>query len=191
VSAAYWDWKYGSTIPAVNATQVGGTAQTGADVGGIVANIHDTDLPAVKSDTAAILVDTGTTLDGRIPAALVGGRMDASVGAQAVNADSAGVTEILTRVADAPAGSAPTLALTVGTILTSGGNNTASLFYTDLPGGNDFWKDCLILITSGALAGQLKKVGAFADANGVVTLTAGQAFTATPADGVTFTVENR
>jgi hypothetical protein len=31
----------------------------------------------------AILLDTGTTLDGRIPAALVGGRMDASVGAMA------------------------------------------------------------------------------------------------------------
>jgi hypothetical protein len=33
----------------------------------------------------AILLDTGTTLDGRIPAALVGGRMDASVGAMAAN----------------------------------------------------------------------------------------------------------
>ena len=31
------------------------------------------DLAAVKSDTAAILVDTGTTLDGRIPAALTAG----------------------------------------------------------------------------------------------------------------------
>jgi len=31
----------------------------------------------------SILTDTGTTLDGRIPAALVSGRMDASVGAQA------------------------------------------------------------------------------------------------------------
>src|SRR3990167_3278321 len=38
-------------------------------------------LGAIKTDTAAILVDTGTTLDGRIPAALVSGRMDASVGA--------------------------------------------------------------------------------------------------------------
>src|SRR3990170_1316970 len=36
-------------------------------------------LGAIKTDTAAILVDTGTTLDGRIPAALVSGRMDASV----------------------------------------------------------------------------------------------------------------
>lgn len=41
------------------------------------------DVAAVKVDTAAILVDTGTTLDGRIPAALVGGRIDASVGAMA------------------------------------------------------------------------------------------------------------
>lgn len=32
-----------------------------------------------------ILVDTGTTLDARIPAALTGGRMDASVGAMAAN----------------------------------------------------------------------------------------------------------
>ena len=32
-----------------------------------------------------ILTDTGTTLDGRIPAALVSGRMDASVGAMAAN----------------------------------------------------------------------------------------------------------
>lgn len=43
------------------------------------------DVAAVKVDTAAILVDTGTTLDARIPAALVGGRMDASVGAMAAN----------------------------------------------------------------------------------------------------------
>ena len=33
----------------------------------------------------AILVDTGTTLDGRIPAALVGGRMDSDIGAKTGN----------------------------------------------------------------------------------------------------------
>src|SRR3990167_2870591 len=38
------------------------------------------DIAAVKVDTAAILVDTGTTLDGRIPAALVGGRVDSNPG---------------------------------------------------------------------------------------------------------------
>jgi hypothetical protein len=45
-----------------------------SDAGGL-------DLDAQRTDVAAILVDTGTTLDGRIPAALVGGRMDASIGA--------------------------------------------------------------------------------------------------------------
>jgi hypothetical protein len=37
-----------------------------AVVDGIVDDLHSTDLPAVKADTAAILTDTGTTLDGKI-----------------------------------------------------------------------------------------------------------------------------
>ena len=45
------------------------------------------EIDLIKTDAAAILVDTGTTLDGRIPAALVGGKMDASVGAVAVGVD--------------------------------------------------------------------------------------------------------
>lgn len=43
------------------------------------------DIIALKAETAAILVDTGTTLDGRIPAALVGGRMDSDIGAKTGN----------------------------------------------------------------------------------------------------------
>lgn len=42
-------------------------------------------LGAIKTDTAAILVDTGTTLDARIPAALVGGRIDSDIGAKTGN----------------------------------------------------------------------------------------------------------
>lgn len=56
-------------------------ARVGAPAGASVS----ADIAAVKVDTAAILVDTGTTLDARIPAALVSGRMDASVGAMAAN----------------------------------------------------------------------------------------------------------
>lgn len=44
-----------------------------------------TDVSALATNVAAILVDTGTTLDGRLPAALVSGRIDASVGAMAAN----------------------------------------------------------------------------------------------------------
>jgi uncharacterized protein (UPF0548 family) len=45
----------------------------------------DTQLSTIDTVVDAILVDTGTTLDARIPAALVSGRMDASVGAMAAN----------------------------------------------------------------------------------------------------------
>lgn len=63
-------------------TYTGNTVQTGDAYGRLGAPAgasHAADVAAVKVDTAAILVDTGTTLDGRIPAALVGGRMDATV----------------------------------------------------------------------------------------------------------------
>jgi len=77
------------TFPTVTAvgtltTYTGNTPQTGdsfARLGAPAGASHAADVAAVKVDTAAILVDTGTTLDGRIPAALVGGRMDCNVGA--------------------------------------------------------------------------------------------------------------
>ena len=62
-----------------NAVKIGptgsGTAQTAGDVvAAVITNAAGVDIAAdiiaVKADTAAILVDTGTTLDGRIPAAL-------------------------------------------------------------------------------------------------------------------------
>ena len=40
---------------------------------------------SVSADIASIKTDTGTTIPGRLPAALVGGRMDAYVGAMAAN----------------------------------------------------------------------------------------------------------
>lgn len=46
-------------------------------------------LGAIKGDTAAILVDTGTTLPALLPAALVGGRIDANVGAVSGDATAA------------------------------------------------------------------------------------------------------
>ena len=62
-----------------------------ADAAGglIISDAGGLDADAQRSDVAAILVDTGTTLDGRIPAALVGGRMDANVGAISADATAA------------------------------------------------------------------------------------------------------
>ena len=58
-----------------------------ADAAGglVISDAGGLDADAQRADVAAILVDTGTTLDGRIPAALVSGRMDACVGAMAAN----------------------------------------------------------------------------------------------------------
>ena len=65
-----------------------------------LANVTD-GLGAIKTDTAAILVDTGTTLDGRIPAALVAGRMDSSVGAMAADTITASAVAVGAIAADA------------------------------------------------------------------------------------------
>lgn len=83
-----------------------GTAQTGdsyARLGAPAGASVSADIAAMKVDTAAILVDTGTTLDARIPAALVGGRMDASVGAMAANVMTAAAlaTDAGAEIADA------------------------------------------------------------------------------------------
>lgn len=85
---AVWSTAARTLTAATNITSTGGTTvpQTGdsfARLGAPAGASVSADIAAVKVDTAAILVDTGTTLDGRIPAALVGGRMDASVGAMA------------------------------------------------------------------------------------------------------------
>jgi hypothetical protein len=67
----------GTALPNAAADAAGGLPIS--DAGGL-------DLDAqIGADIDAILVDTGTTLDGRIPAALVSGRIDASVGAMAAN----------------------------------------------------------------------------------------------------------
>jgi len=84
----------------------------------------------------------------------------------------------------------PALGLTTGVIVDHA-SNSATTFSTNLAGADNFWNNALILITSGALAGQVKEIGDFADADGFVTLTSGQAFTAEPAADVTFTIINR
>ena len=71
----------GTALPAAAADAAGGLIIS--DAGGLDA---DAQLVTKIND---ILTDTGTTLDGRIPAALVGGRMDANVGAISSDATAA------------------------------------------------------------------------------------------------------
>src|SRR5687768_15220248 len=67
-----------------------------------------------------------------------------------------------------------------GSIVTDGGN-TALTFKTDLSEStNDFWKDALILFTSGTLSGQVKKITGYTGATKFVSVQS--AFTGTPSN---------
>jgi hypothetical protein len=116
-----------------------GTAQTGdsfARLGAPAGASVSADVAAVKVDTAAILVDTGTTLDGRIPAALVGGRMDANVGAISNDATAADNLETLL---DDTAGPVPWMGIIdQGTAQSATGNDIV------LRAGNSHANDTLI-----------------------------------------------
>jgi len=75
-----------------------------------------------------------------------------------------------------------------GAVATDAGNS-ATAFKTNLAeSDNDYWKDCLLEITSGALIGQIKKVDAYAGATKIITMKT--AFTGIPADAVTFKIIN-
>jgi len=98
----------------------------------------DGDWAELQTDVDAILVDTGTTLDGRIPAALVGGRMDASAGAIAANAITAAsiASDAGAEIADAvwdEATSGHSTAGTTGKALTDAGS-AGDPWGTALPG---------------------------------------------------------
>ena len=75
-----------------------------------------------------------------------------------------------------------------GSVDTDGGN-TSSTFKTDLTESTtDYWKDALLLFTSGSLAGQVKKVSAYNGSTKFVTLSS--AFTAAPSSGDRFVLVN-
>jgi hypothetical protein len=77
------------------------------------------------------------------------------------------------------------------TVANPGSANTTSVFGTDLAGADDYWIGAMVQLTSGALNGQVKTIGDFADTNGVVTLKSGDVFTGIPQAGVTGVIINR
>jgi hypothetical protein len=68
--------------------------------------------------------------------------------------------------------------------------NSATSFKTTLTDAtNDYWKDCLLRITSGALIKQVKRVSAYNGSTKVISVVGG--FTGIPADDVTFDLINQ
>lgn len=75
-----------------------------------------------------------------------------------------------------------------GTVQTSG-SNTSSTFLTDLASStNDFWKDCLLLFTTGTLTGQVKKITAYNGTTKFVTISG--AYTGAPSNTDRFILVN-
>jgi hypothetical protein len=71
------------------------------------------------------------------------------------------------------------------------GTLTAAAFTSSKTEANDFWNDALVLFRTGSLAGQVKKIGDFANSGGLITLATGLAFTAAPANGDVFQILNQ
>lgn len=76
-----------------------------------------------------------------------------------------------------------------GTVVSDAGN-TATTFKADRTESvTDHWKDALLLFTSGALVGQVKRVSAFNPTTDFITVSS--AFTAAPSAGDRFLLVNR
>ena len=127
------------------------TDATGATVG--------VDVVAVKADTAAILVDTGTTLDGRIPAALVGGKMDSVADVTAISGDATAADNLESEYDGT--GYGQVLQRTTIATLTSQTSFTLTAGSAD----NDAYNGCIIVIQDAATAAQ-KAVGVVGDYTG-------------------------
>lgn len=153
------------------------------------------DLDGQRADVAAILVDTGTTLDGRIPAALVSGRMDASVGAMAADvvtasaiaANAIGASELaadaVAEIADGVWDEAVSGHSVSGTYgehhyviysgQVSGATSTTTLIDSGLTQADtDHWKGRIIIFLDGTLKYQATDITAFDPALDKLTFTA-------------------
>jgi hypothetical protein len=129
-------------------------------------------LATVDATVDAILVDTGTTIPALLPSALVGGKMDANIGA--VNASTT---------------AAVNLALSAGVIVAASaitGTLSITAMTTDLTETtDDHYIGRIVIWTSGVLINQATAITDYTGASKLVTYTA---TTEAPSNGDTFII---
>lgn len=130
------------------------------------------DIDASSTQLAAIVLDTGTNLPALLPAALVGGRIDADVGGISTSATAADNLE------------ASTLGI-VATTVNDAGASTTAFIITSGEDTDDHFNGRIITFTSGALDGQSTDITDYTGATKAVTVTA---LTEAPANGVSFVI---
>jgi len=128
-------------------------------------------------NTTNLPVEIGTS--GRYALTLTAGEMDAAWVHIKIEKDGiVDPVDLLLGTAGNPTGA-----------VVSDAGNGANTFKTDLAeSANDHWKDCLLLFTSGVLAGQVKKVTAYNSTTKFVTV--GSPFTSVPGAGDRFVLIN-
>ena len=185
VPANVWDSLFGADALQVDVAQWLGTAAATPTVAGVpeVDLTHvagaTTNVAALATNVDAILTDTGTTLDGRIPAALVGGRIDANLGA--ISGSTNGVAA-LQRSADSIVRCTVGAASTTTNIVTSACSPSGAVA--------DQFKGRIVIFdantTTAALRGQATDITASTNAaTPELTVTA---LTTAPASGDTFVI---
>lgn len=131
---------------------------------------------AAFANTTNQPAEIGST--GRYSLALTAAEMDAAWVHVYVTKASADDFDSLIGTAGAPSAS-----------VVADGGNTSTTFKTDrAEATTDYWKDALVLFTSGALAGQVKKVSAYNGTTKFVTLSS--AFTGAPSAADRFVFVN-
>lgn len=130
----------------VNVTQVAGTTQTAGDI------IGDTN-----------------DIQARLPAALVSGRIDASVGAMAAGSVTAAAIATGAIDADALAADAVAEIRSVISGAADSGTTTTMVDAALTQADTDYWKGDLILFTSGTISGQCRLITGFTPATDTVT----------------------
>ncbi len=76
-----------------------------------------------------------------------------------------------------------------GTVVVNGGNTATTFLTNRTETVDDYWKDSLLVWTTGGLIGQVKKVSAYTGSTKFITLSS--AFTAAPSTGDQFILVNR
>jgi hypothetical protein len=169
----------GVTVLASLGTAAASTAQTGdnfARLGAPSGASIAADIAAAKSDTAAIKTQTDKLN-------FTGSYVQSQVKDQD-NIDFSALQKISLNSAR------PTGAAAESAAVTANGANSATSFQTTLVETVDsYWNDALLKITSGALAGQVKRVTGYVGSTKTITVATG--FTSTPANGVTFDIINQ
>jgi hypothetical protein len=135
--------------------------------------VYRLDLPDAAFATGANYVDVGGTVTGMI---VIGGRVRL-VDYSLEDAVRMGLSALVST------------ALATGTVTTDAGNSATSFETSLSETTNDYWKDSYLLLTSGVLAGQQKRITAYNGTTKIITVSGG--FTGTPADGVSFAIINR